>query len=186
MKLDSDEYIIERNVKNYSIQAQLFFKIVVPLAIILVGYITVVYILPNIATIKTNPTLSKIPVYSVLYKVYFGIMIIVLLAMVYFLISSFLSKVILTNKALIKRNVFSIDKIYFTDIRRAALSSAVFRFNRNNGILEFFLRLLLNINYVVTVKSGNDEMRLTGFTKKYANEFLEKIKTYSPASISRF
>jgi hypothetical protein len=141
--------------------------------------------LPNIAKVKTNPTLSKIPIYSVLYKVYFVIMIIILLAMVYFLVSSFLTKIILTNKALIKCNVFSVDKIYFTEIRRAELSSTVFRFNRNNGILEFFLRLLLNINYVVTVKTSNEELRLADFTKKHANEFLEKIKTNSPASISR-
>jgi hypothetical protein len=44
MKLDNDEYIIENSIKNYSIQAQVFFKILIPVAIILTGYLTVVYI----------------------------------------------------------------------------------------------------------------------------------------------
>ncbi len=186
MKLDGDEYVVEAKVKNYSFQAVIFFKIIFPIAILLTGYLIVVYILPNIAKVKTNPTLKDIPVYRVLYKFYFVFMILVLLAMTYFFISSFLSKVLLTNKALIKRNVFSIDKIYFKDIKRAELSSTVFRFNRNNGILEFFLRLILNINYVVTINGGADELRLPDFTKKYANELLEKIKANSPASIFRF
>jgi hypothetical protein len=185
MKLDMNEYIVESHVKNHSFQARIFFRLIVPLVIVFTGYFTVVYVLPNIYKIKTNDTLNKIPVYKLLYKVYFVFMIIVLLAMIYFFISSFVSKIMLTNKALIKRNVFSIDKIYFNDITRAELSTTIFRFNRNNGILEFFLRLLLNINYTITIKSGNRELRLTDFTKKYANAILEKIKTNTVASISR-
>lgn len=172
-----DERVLEDPVKLHGAAATLFFKIIAPAAIILTIVLIARYGLSATAGLQENDTNSQIPVYRAMGKVYPFIMVALLLALVYFLMHLFREKLVLTDKAIIRRGVFSTRRVERADVASVTRERERFNTINANRQASYVVGLLLGVPHIVTITmhDGTD-MVIKNVSSAAADRLIENLR----------
>lgn len=185
IKLDADEHIVEDGVKMYGPVPHFALTVIVPVLTALVIGVVCRYAIPAFYRMATNPVTSQIKAYRVLNKLYLPIMGLLVLAMVYYIISLYAEKIVLTNKAVLRRNVFSVERIYFKDITSVSHEGERFNTTISSRQQSYILGLLLGINRLIDIEArDNRRMLLKNMSRRYAAELAAKLEAARAVGIA--
>ena len=174
--LEPGEYITEDPVPCYGpVQNTLFKAGLGPFVVLSIVFIC--YWLPKaFSQFRTNPALNGVPFYRLVGLIYVPLLVLLVLVSVYYLVSIYREKLMLTNRAILRRNVFSTDRIAFADITSVAMQYESFNLNQKGRLTSFILGLLLGVNWQLTIKADeNRELTIRNMGKSYALALQTKL-----------
>ena len=174
--VEPGEYITEDSVPRYGPAQDSIFKFGLgPLILIATAFLC--YWLPQaFSQFTTNPVLSKEPVYRLIGMVCMPLIVVFVLIDLYYFLSIYREKIILTNRAILCRNVFSTDRIPFHDIYAVSAEYESFNVNQKARLTSFILGLLLGVNWQVRVEADeNQTIHIRNMTKRHAFALKAKL-----------
>ena len=176
--LEPGEYITEDPVPRYGPAQDSMFKVGLgPLILIATAFLCY-WLPPAFSQFTTNPVLNKEPVFRLIGVIYIPLIVVFVLVCLHYFFSIYREKIMLTNRAILRRNVFSTDRIPFRDIYAVSAEYESFNFSRNARVNSFILGVLLGINWQLTIKADeNREMTIDNMTKHHAFALKAKLDT---------
>lgn len=184
ISLKSGEVITDGDFKKYGTVPVFLFKVLIPAGIIISLFLVLKYALPALATIGTYGATKDIKVYRVMHYAYIPLMILFLAACIYYFASLFIEKIVITNKAIIQKGVFSNHRIALADIRDIALTKGTFNSINEQKQQAWLITNMLGINKRVEIKGkDNTVITVTNLTRANALRLIEmtnKASTNTP------
>ena len=174
--LEPGEYSVEDPVPRYGPVQNAIFKVALgPLILLATAFLC--YWLPKaFSAFTTNPTLSKEPVYRLIGSIYIPLIGLIVLVALYYFVSIYREKIMLTNRAILRRNVFSTDRIPFRDIYAVSAEYESFNLNQKARLTSFILGLLLGVNWQLTIEADDNQvLHIRNMTKHHAFALKAKL-----------
>ena len=172
----ADEYIIEDPVPLRGPVQEAVFRFLLGPLIVGVTIFICIWMPKAFSHFTTNPALAEEPVYRAIGYVYIPLIILFVCLCTYYFLSIYREKVMLTSKAILRRNVFSTDRIAFADMLSVEAEYETFNFNQKSRVTSFILGLLLGINWQVHIQAtGSRGLTIRNMTQLRAGELKARL-----------
>ncbi len=176
IRLEPGERIVEEEVALHGTVPRFVFKAVIPLFTALTIALVCRVALPAYHRMVGNKTTGEIPVFRVMSHLFLPIMGGLVLALVYYIVHLYVEKIVLTNKAILRRGVFTVKRIAFADIVTVAGESEQFNTINEDRQRSYLAGALLGINQAIRIEAASGRrMVIKHMTRRHADELEKKL-----------